>query len=135
MFRKLLDEARAGDNVGVLAARREEGRRRARPGHREAGLDQAAQEIQGGSLRAEQRGRWPSHAVLHQLPAAILLPHDRRDRHREAGRRRRNGHAGRQRLGRSRVSVTPIAMEKTIRFAIREGGKTVGAGRVSDILD
>src|SRR5947208_270484 len=30
---------------------------------------------------------------------------------------------------------TPIAMEKTIRFAIREGGKTVGAGRVSDILD
>ena len=31
--------------------------------------------------------------------------------------------------------ITPIAMEKTIRFAIREGGKTVGAGRVSDILD
>ena len=30
---------------------------------------------------------------------------------------------------------TPIAMEKTIRFAIREGGKTVGAGRVSEILD
>src|SRR5437762_1980370 len=31
--------------------------------------------------------------------------------------------------------ITPIAMEKTIRFAIREGGKTVGAGRVGDILD
>jgi elongation factor Tu len=31
--------------------------------------------------------------------------------------------------------ITPIAMEKTIRFAIREGGKTVGAGRVADILD
>ncbi|MBI4027723.1 MAG: elongation factor Tu [Verrucomicrobia bacterium] len=30
--------------------------------------------------------------------------------------------------------ITPIAMEKTIRFAIREGGKTVGAGRVSEIL-
>jgi elongation factor Tu len=29
----------------------------------------------------------------------------------------------------------PIAMEKTIRFAIREGGRTVGAGRVSEILD
>ena len=27
--------------------------------------------------------------------------------------------------------ITPVAMEKTIRFAIREGGKTVGAGRVS----
>src|SRR6202011_5823951 len=31
--------------------------------------------------------------------------------------------------------ITPIAMEKTIRFATREGGKTVGAGRVSDIRD
>ncbi|NNE91119.1 MAG: elongation factor Tu, partial [Verrucomicrobiales bacterium] len=31
--------------------------------------------------------------------------------------------------------ITPIAMEKTIRFAIREGGRTVGAGRVADILD
>jgi elongation factor Tu len=31
--------------------------------------------------------------------------------------------------------ITPIAMERTIRFAIREGGKTVGAGRVADILD
>src|SRR5216117_2091228 len=31
--------------------------------------------------------------------------------------------------------ITPIAMENTIRFAIREGGKTVGAGRVGDILD
>ena len=30
---------------------------------------------------------------------------------------------------------SPIAMEKTIRFAIREGGRTVGAGRVSEILD
>jgi elongation factor Tu len=29
--------------------------------------------------------------------------------------------------------ITPIAMEKTMRFAIREGGKTVGAGRVADI--
>ena len=82
MFRKLLDEARAGDNVGVLAARHEERRSRARPGHRQAGLDHAAQEIQGGSLRAEQRGRRPSHAVLHQLPSTILFPHHRRDRHR-----------------------------------------------------
>src|SRR6202008_107976 len=31
--------------------------------------------------------------------------------------------------------ITPIAMEKTIRFAIREGSKTVGAGRVGGILD
>src|SRR5439155_501529 len=33
------------------------------------------------------------------------------------------------------VLITPEAMEKTIRFAIREGGNTVGAGRVGDILD
>ena len=30
--------------------------------------------------------------------------------------------------------ITPVAMEKTMRFAIREGGKTVGAGRVTDII-
>jgi elongation factor Tu len=29
--------------------------------------------------------------------------------------------------------ITPIAMEKELRFAIREGGRTVGAGVISDI--
>ncbi|NLV31699.1 MAG: elongation factor Tu, partial [Acidobacteria bacterium] len=31
--------------------------------------------------------------------------------------------------------ITPIAMEKGLRFAIREGGRTVGAGTISDILE
>jgi elongation factor Tu len=31
--------------------------------------------------------------------------------------------------------ITPIAMDKELRFAIREGGRTVGAGVVSDILE
>ncbi len=31
--------------------------------------------------------------------------------------------------------ITPIAMEKGLRFAIREGGRTVGAGVVSDIIE
>jgi elongation factor Tu len=31
--------------------------------------------------------------------------------------------------------IQPIAMEKTLRFAIREGGRTVGAGRVADIIE
>jgi elongation factor Tu len=31
--------------------------------------------------------------------------------------------------------ITPIAMEKEVRFAIREGGRTVGAGVVSDIVE
>jgi elongation factor Tu len=30
--------------------------------------------------------------------------------------------------------ITPIAMEKGLRFAIREGGRTVGAGTISEIL-
>jgi elongation factor Tu len=30
--------------------------------------------------------------------------------------------------------ITPIAMEPTMRFAIREGGRTVGAGRVGEII-
>jgi elongation factor Tu len=31
--------------------------------------------------------------------------------------------------------ITPIAMEKELRFAIREGGKTVGAGVITEILE
>jgi len=31
--------------------------------------------------------------------------------------------------------ITPIAMDKGLRFAIREGGRTVGAGTVSDIVE
>ncbi|MGD1047770.1 MAG: hypothetical protein ABR899_03320, partial [Candidatus Krumholzibacteriaceae bacterium] len=31
--------------------------------------------------------------------------------------------------------ITPIAMEKELRFAIREGGRTVGAGIVTDIIE
>ena len=75
--------------------------------------------------------RRPSHAVLHELPAAILLPHHRRYR------RVKLPDGVEMVMPGDNVSVeveliTPIAMEKTIRFAIREGGKTVGAGRVSE---
>ncbi len=101
MFRKLLDEARAGDNVGVLlrGVKKddvERGQVIAKPG-----TIKPHTQIQGGSLRPLEGRRRPSHAVLHQLPSAVLLPHDRRDRQRQAGRRRRDGHAGRQRLRRS----------------------------------
>jgi elongation factor Tu len=30
--------------------------------------------------------------------------------------------------------ITPVTMEKGLRFAIREGGRTVGAGTISDII-
>ena len=82
MFRKLLDEGQAGDNVGCLLRGIEARGHRARPGAREAGLDHAAHEVQGRGVRADEgRGR-PAHAVLQRLPAAVLLPHDGRDRRR-----------------------------------------------------
>ncbi|MDR1727279.1 MAG: hypothetical protein LBT74_11390, partial [Acidobacteriota bacterium] len=31
--------------------------------------------------------------------------------------------------------ITPIAMEKGLKFAIREGGRTVGAGNISEIIE
>jgi elongation factor Tu len=31
--------------------------------------------------------------------------------------------------------ITPIALEKELRFAIREGGRTVGAGVISEVLE
>ncbi|MCG6962326.1 MAG: elongation factor Tu, partial [Acidobacteria bacterium] len=31
--------------------------------------------------------------------------------------------------------ITPIAMERGLRFAIREGGRTVGAGSITDIVE
>ena len=68
------------------AARHRQGRRRARPGAVQAGLGQAAHQVQGRGLHPDQGGGWPSHAVLHQLPAAVLLPHHGRDRRGDACR-------------------------------------------------
>jgi len=58
MFKKLLDEGRAGDNVGLAAARHRKDGCGARAGGGEAGLDQAAQEVQGRSVRAVEGRRW-----------------------------------------------------------------------------
>ena len=53
------------------------------------GIGHAAHEVQGRGLHPDQgRGR-PPHAVLHRLSSAVLLPHDRRDRHRRAAGRAR----------------------------------------------
>ena len=74
---------------GRAAPRRQARGGRARPGAREAGLDHAAHALQGRGLRAlEGRGR-PPHAVLQRLPAAVLLPHDGRDRLDQRSRRAR----------------------------------------------
>ena len=94
MFRKLLDYGQAGDNVGCLlrGVKREEierGQVLAKPG-----VDHAAHEVQGRGLLPHQgRGRAP-HAVLQRVPAAVLLPHDGRDRRLPAARGHGDGDAG-----------------------------------------
>ena len=94
MFRKILDQGQAGDNIGILlrGTKKDEverGQVVAKPW-----FHHAAHQVQGGSVRLEQRGRRAAHAVFQRLPAAVLSAdhgcHWRRD---PAGRRG-NGHAG-----------------------------------------
>ena len=98
MFRKLLDQGQAGDNVGILlrGTKREDverGQVLCKPGSIKPHTH-----FTGRDLRAEQgRGR-PSHAVLQQLPSAVLLPHHRRDRRGGAAQGQGDGDAGRQRI-------------------------------------
>jgi elongation factor Tu len=102
MFRKLLDQGQAGDNVGILlrGTKREDverGQVVCKPG------SVKPQEVQGRGLHPHEGGGWPSHAVLHELSPAVLLPHDGRDRHGQAARGHRDGDAWRQRDLRSRA--------------------------------
>jgi elongation factor Tu len=95
MFNKTLDYAQAGDNAGALLAARSARRSSAARCSRSR-LDHAAHALQGRGLRpVEGRGR-PPHAVLQRLPAAVLLPHDGRDRLDQAPGGPGDGHAGRQ---------------------------------------
>ena len=133
MFRKLLDSGEAGDNIGALlrGTKREDverGQVLAAPGSITPHTVFAAE-----GLRADQGGGGSAHAVLHQLPAAVLLPDHGRDRGGEAPRGRRDGDAGRQRQSMEVELIAPIAMDEGLRFAIREGGRTVGAGVVAKI--
>ena len=94
MFRKLLDEGRAGDNIGALASWHEEGRGGAGSGAREAWQHHPAQRVRGSGVCADQgRGR-ASQAVLRELPAAVLLPYDRCDRSDLSAGGHRDVHAG-----------------------------------------
>jgi elongation factor Tu len=134
MFRKLLDEARAGDNVGILlrGLKKEEverGQVIAKPGsitpHKKFKAEvYVLTKEEGGrhtpfftNYRPQFYFRTTDVTGAVKLPDGVemVMPGD--------------NIAIEVELGNS------IALEKTIRFAIREGGKTVGAGRVSDILD
>ena len=98
MFRKLLDQGQAGDNVGVLAAGHQARRGGARSGAGEAGLDHAAHQVHGRDLRAVQgRGR-AAYAVFQWVSAAVLLPHHGRDGLDRVAAGHRDGDAGGQRF-------------------------------------
>ncbi len=134
MFRKLLDEGRAGDNVGLLlrGTKKDEierGQVIAKPGSITPHKKFKAQvyvlsKDEGGrhtpffsNYRPQFYFRTTDVTGSIKLPDGVemVMPGDDVEMEVEL--------------------ITPIAMEKTIRFAIREGGRTVGAGRVADILD
>ena len=79
MFRKLLDQGQAGDNVGVLLQRHQAGGSGAWAGAGEAGLDHAAHEVHLRGVRAEQGRGGSAYAVLPGVSAAVLFPDDGRD--------------------------------------------------------
>jgi elongation factor Tu len=132
MFRKLLDEGRAGDNIGALlrGTKKEEverGQVLAKPGSITPHTDFAAQVY---ILTKEEGGRHTPFFTNYRpqfyfrttdvtghinLPEGVemVMPGDNTE---------------------MTVSlIAPIAMEEGLRFAIREGGRTVGAGRVINI--
>ncbi len=134
MFRKLLDQGQAGDNVGILlrGTKREEverGQVLAKPGSISPHTKFTAEIY---VLSKEEGGRhtpfFPGYRPQFyfrttDVTGAIELP------------------AGTEMvMPGDNVSVTvnliaPIAMEEGLRFAIREGGRTVGAGVVAKILE
>ena len=134
MFRKLLDQGQAGDNVGVLlrGTKREEverGQVLAKPG---SILPHTKFTAEIYVLGKEEGGRHPPFFPGYRpqfyfrttdVTGAIELP------------------AGTEMvMPGDNVSVTvnliaPIAMEEGLRFAIREGGRTVGAGVVAKVIE
>ena len=134
MFRKLLDEGRAGDNVGLLMR----------------GLKK--DDLERGQVIAKKGSVTPHTKFKGEI---YVLSKDEGGRHtpffsnyRPQFYFRTTDVTGSIKLpdGVEMVMpgdnvelevelITPIAMEKTMRFAIREGGRTVGAGRVADIID
>ena len=134
MFRKTLDEGRAGDDIGVLlrGTKREEverGQVVAKPGSITPHTKFKAQvyvltKEEGGrhtpfftGYRPQFYFRTTDVTGVTSLPAGIemIMPGDN--------------------VEMEVVLITPIAMELQLRFAIREGGKTVGAGVISEIIE
>ena len=134
MFRKLLDQGQAGDNVGVLlrGTKREDverGQVLAKPGsitpHTKFGAEiYVLSKDEGGRHTPFFNGYRPQfYFRTTDVTGAIELP------------------AGTEMvMPGDNISITvnliaPIAMEEGLRFAIREGGRTVGAGVVAKVLE
>ena len=134
MFRKLLDQGQAGDNVGVLlrGTKREEverGQVLAKPGSITPHTKFSAEiyvlsKDEGGRHTPFFQGYRPQfYFRTTDVTGAVELP------------------AGTEMvMPGDNVSVTvaliaPIAMEEGLRFAIREGGRTVGAGVVAKVIE
>ena len=134
MFRKSLDEAEAGDNIGVLLrgiqrTEVERGQVLAKPGTIHPHTKFKAQVYvltadEGGrhtpffnGYRPQFYFRTTDVTGTIELPQGteMVMPGDNIDMTIEL--------------------ITPIAIEKGLRFAIREGGRTVGSGVVSDIIE
>ena len=134
MFRKLLDEGLAGDNVGLLLRGTnkedvERGQVIAAPGsitphtHFKAQAYVLTKEEGGrhtpffNGYRPQFYFRTTDVTGVAELPEGteMVMPGDN--------------------VMLTIKLITPIAMEKGLRFAIREGGRTVGAGTISDILE
>lgn len=134
MFKKLLDEGRAGDNVGLLIRgieknEVERGQVLAKPGsikpHKKfKGEVYVLSKEEGGrhtpffnGYRPQFYFRTTDVTGVAKLPAGteMVMPGDN--------------------VGLEIELLTPVAMDKGLRFAIREGGRTVGAGTVTEILE
>jgi len=134
MFRKLLDEGMAGDNVGLLLRgiekeKLDRGMVVAKPGsvtpHRKfMGKVYVLKKEEGGrhtpffnGYRPQFYFRTTDVTGVATLPEGteMVMPGDD--------------------VELSIELITPIAMEKELRFAIREGGRTVGAGVVTEIIE
>jgi elongation factor Tu len=134
MFRKLLDEARAGDNVGLLLR-----------GTKKDDIERGMVIAKVGTIKPHKKFKAEIY-VLSKEEGGRHTPFF--SNYRPQFYFRTTDVTGSIKLPEGvemvmpgdNVSIevellTPIAMEKTIRFAIREGGRTVGAGRVAEIVE
>jgi len=134
MFRKLLDEGQAGDNVGVLlrGTKREEverGQVLAKPGSITPHTKFSAEvyilsKDEGGRHTPFFKGYRPQfYFRTTDVTGAVELP--------EGVEMVMPG----DNISMEVALIAPIAMEEGLRFAIREGGRTVGAGVVAKVIE